>query len=175
MSLVRQDYNFLVISLVTVTFNRLRLMLWFPYVSFVVGNSFNVIYLGLAGYYKRFIPHFSNITSVLTDLLKKRIGFNGVKRLRKLCWTLRLVWQVDRCLNQLLMLYFFVLLLKASDSALGFVIVQVFDEIEQPVCYFYRKSNVHEVHYLTVEKEALSLISAVRQVSVYLGSNPVTV
>ena len=73
------------------------------------------------------------------------------------------------------MLYFFVLLLNASDSALGSVVVQVFDEIEHPVCYFCRKSNVHEVHYSTVEKEALSLVSVVRQVSVYLGSNPVTV
>ena len=63
----------------------------------------------------------------------------------------------------------------ASDRALGSVLFQVVDEIEHPVCYFSRKLNTHEVNYSTVEKEALSLVTAIRQFSVYFGSNPVTV
>jgi len=44
-------------------------------------------FLGLAGYFRHFIPQFSKVSQVLSDLLKKNVKFCGMMLARKLFWT----------------------------------------------------------------------------------------
>jgi len=69
------------------------------------------------------------------------------------------------------------LALDASDVAIGAVLIQEVDGIEHPICCYSKKLDCHQKRYSTstVEKEALSLIMAVRTFSVYVGSAPVRV
>jgi hypothetical protein len=51
----------------------------------------------------------------------------------------------------------------------------VLDGVEHPICYYSKRLNVHQQRYSTVEKEAMALITAVRVLSVYFGTTPITV
>jgi RNase H-like domain found in reverse transcriptase len=132
-------------------------------------------YLGLAGYYRRFIPHYASITSILSDLLKRGKEF---------CWSEdheKAFFDVKFCLATrpiLIPSNFdlpFFLAVDASDVAVGANLLQVIDHIEHPVCFSSKKLNVHQRRYSTVEKEGLALILSVLAFSVYFGSLPVTV
>jgi len=132
-------------------------------------------YLGLAGYFRRFIPHFSYISSVLSDLLKKNAKF---------VWT-------DKCENAFIDLKSrlatrpilrppnydlpFCIAVDTSGVAIGAYLFQIVDDIEHPVCYLSKKLNKHQMHYSTVEKEAYGLMLATRAFSVYFGCSLVTV
>ena len=67
------------------------------------------------------------------------------------------------------------LAVDASQSCVGGCLFQVYEGMEHPICYLSRKLRVHELHYATIEKEALALVTAVRAFSVYFGSSPVVV
>ncbi len=65
----------------------------------------------------------------------------------------------------------FSLYVDASDVAVGAVLVQ--DDsanVEHPVAYFSKKLNKHQIRYSTIEKEALSLLLALRHFDVYVNS-----
>jgi len=69
----------------------------------------------------------------------------------------------------------FSLAVDASDLAIGATLFQVFDNEGHPICYFSKKLDKHQKSYSTVEKEALSLVLAVRAFSMYFGSKVVIV
>ena len=69
----------------------------------------------------------------------------------------------------------FIVAVDASQFCVGACLLQVCDGLEHPICFLSRKLRVHELHYSTVEKEALALVVAVRACSVYFGATPVTV
>jgi len=52
---------------------------------------------------------------------------------------------------------------------------QIVDGVEHPICYYSKRLNVHQQRYSTIEKEALALLLAIRNFSVYFGTQPVTV
>ena len=132
-------------------------------------------FLGLAGYYRKFIPHFAHITVALSDLLQKGTKFD---------WTAEAVHAFLDLKSRLVTLPIFrppdfsqpfSFALDASDKAIGAVLIQEVDGTEHPICYFSRKLDCHQKHYSTVEKEALGLILAIRAFSVYFGSTLVRV
>jgi hypothetical protein len=69
----------------------------------------------------------------------------------------------------------FSLAVDASDVAVGACLFREVDGLEHPICYFSKLLGVHQKNYATIEKEALSLILAVRAFRVYFGTLPVTV
>ncbi len=127
-------------------------------------------FLGLAGYYRRFIPNFSDLTSPLTDLTKKEAP-DPVQ------WTepcQQALTKVKAALCGGPLLHSpnfdlpFLLQTDASDGGLGAVLAQVVGGEERPVLYLNRKLSKRETRYSTVEKECLAIRWAVLTLSYYL-------
>ncbi len=113
-------------------------------------------FLGLAGYYRCFIPNFSSLAAPLTDLTRKG-------QPEKTPWgpeTDLTFQQVKTALTAEPLLRApdfgcpFLLQTDTSDTGLGAVLSQVVDGEEHPVIYISRKLTPAELRYATVEKEA---------------------
>jgi hypothetical protein len=132
-------------------------------------------YLGLAGYYRKFIPHFAQIAACLTNLLKKGVKFQWTPETEKAFLDLKSRLASKPILRPPDFTLPFCLAVDASAVAIGANLFQVIDSIEHPVCYYSKRLNIHQQRYSTVEKEALALVTATRVFSVYFGSQPITV
>ena len=135
-------------------------------------------FLGLTGYYRKFIPNYAETAAPLTDLTKKnapnsvnwtqscQTAFEQLKRL--LCstpvlsspdFTRRFILQTD-----------------ASDIAVGAVLSQRDEEgNDHPIAYFSWKLLPREVRYSTVEKECLAIKLAAQSFRVYLLGREFTI
>ena len=128
-------------------------------------------FLGLTGYYRRFIPDFASIAAPLSDLTKKQCP-NVVK------WDTRCeeaFHQLKQSLCSSPVIHSpdftkeFVLQTDASERGVGAVLSQRDkDGEEHPVAYFSRKLLPREERYSTVEKECLAIKLAVHMFRVYL-------
>ncbi|CAJ0968166.1 unnamed protein product [Ranitomeya imitator] len=128
-------------------------------------------FLGIAGYYRRFIPNFAAMATPLTDLTKGK-GSVMVK------WT-SAAEEAFHSLKQALCSQpvlvtpdfssEFVVQTDASDTGVGAVLSQVRDGVEHPVLYLSRKLNVHEQRYAVVEKECLAIKWALDSLKYYLA------
>lgn len=68
----------------------------------------------------------------------------------------------------------FKLKVDASAFGVGALFLQGYERgIDHPICYFSKMFEKHQLHYSTIEKEALALLLALQHFEVYLGSSPV--
>ena len=127
-------------------------------------------FLGLAGYYRKFIPHYASLTTPLSDLTKKgapasvqwndelEASFTELKSLMCSAPVLRLPdFQKE-----------FVLRTDASDTGLGAVLLQKHDDQLFPVAYASKKLSGAPKSYATVEKECLAIIWGIEKFVSYL-------
>ena len=127
-------------------------------------------FLGLVGYYCRFIPSFSEASAVLSDLTKKGLpdkvkwGKTHEQAFLKLKQELMLGPTLT-CLDYSKM---FILQTDASERGIGAVLSQQVDSEDRPIAFYSRKLLPHETRYTTTEKECLAIINAVQHFSVYL-------
>ena len=129
-------------------------------------------FLGLAGYYRKFIPNFASIASPLTELTKKDVAFtwNNSHQAAFL--------QIKQCLCSAPILAYpqldmpFILQTDASNVGLGAVLKQL-DNFgrERVVSYASRTLTDREQNYATMEKEALAVVFGTRYFRVYLLGN----
>ena len=135
-------------------------------------------FLGLTGYYRKFIPNYSALALPLTDLTKKNAAntvdwtsaceaaFQELKR-RLTCLP---VLQSPDLSKQ------FVLQTDASERGIGAVLSQrSSDGEEHPVAYYSRKLLPREERYSTIEKECLAIKLGVYAFRVYLLGRPFVV
>ena len=125
-------------------------------------------FLGLAGYYRRFIPDFAKIARPLHYLLQKEIKFMWGEAQENACVTLK-----QKLCSQPLLQYPdfsspFVVTTDASDFALGGVLSQGPIGKDPPIAYTSRTLISAELNYATTEKELLAIIHAVKQFRPYL-------
>ena len=127
-------------------------------------------FLGMVGYYRKFIPKFSTIALPLTDLTKKDAP-------NKVVWTANCelaFTALKKCLATSPVLSMpdlsapFVLRTDASDRGLGAVLLQLKGEILHPVAYASRKLSDTETRYSTIEKECLAIVWAVQKFQPFL-------
>lgn len=133
-------------------------------------------FLGMVGFYQRYVPHYGDLTAPLTDLLKKGNPFVWGQT-EENCFG-----AIKNCLCSGPVLQIadyskpFVLMVDASLVACGAVLMQEDDTgCLRPVCYFSRKFTEAQRNYAVCDREALGLVLAVRAFRIYLSSGPVTV
>ena len=132
-------------------------------------------FLGLTGYYRKFIPNYASVACPLTDLTKKLApncpvwtnqceeAFQTLKRL--LC-SAPVLKGPD--FNKP-----FILQTDASERGIGAVLSQLDeDQEEHPIAFFSRKLLSREEKFSTIEKECLAIKLACQSFRVYLLGRP---
>ena len=126
-------------------------------------------FLGLAGYYRRFIKDYSKITKPMTKFLKKneKVDIND-ENYKAAFLKLKQIITSDQILAYPDFELPFILTTDASNYALGAVLSQIQNKIERPIAFASRTLNKCETNYSTIEKEALAIIWAVNKYKPYL-------
>ena len=126
-------------------------------------------FLGLLGYYRKFINNFAKITKPMTKLLKKGavidINETEYRECFEYCKTL--------LTNEPILIYpdftkTFHLTTDASNFAIGAVLSQGTVGQDRPIAYASRTLNEHEINYSTIEKELLAIVWATKYFRPYL-------
>ena len=135
-------------------------------------------FLGLAGYYRCFIPNFGSIAHPLTakshnDALKNPFIWTDIDQkafefLRTCLITPPLLAYPDFNLE-------FLLFTDACDYGIGSVLSQIQDGVEKPIAYASRQLKPAERKYATVEKEALAVVFSIKHFRHYLLDKPFSV
>jgi RNase H-like domain found in reverse transcriptase/Reverse transcriptase (RNA-dependent DNA polymerase)/Integrase zinc binding domain/Integrase core domain len=127
-------------------------------------------FLGLIGYYRRFIPNFAAIAVPLTDMTKKSSP-------NTLLWddAQDAAFNALRCyLTNPPVLHLpnfrrpFILQTDACKEGMGAVMLQEYDGIRYPVAFASRKLLPRERNYSTIEQECLAIVWAIQKFSDYL-------
>lgn len=125
-------------------------------------------FLGLAGYYRKFIPDFSTIAKPLSHLLKKDVKFRWTEsqdqafnKLKDILCTQPLLQYPDFTKD-------FIVTTDASHYGIGGVLSQNFDGKFLPVAYTSRTLIDAEINYSTIEKELLGILFSVESFRPYL-------
>ncbi|ETW93809.1 MAG: hypothetical protein ETSY2_50775 [Candidatus Entotheonella gemina] len=135
-------------------------------------------FLGLTGYYRKFIADYAELAVELTDLTKK----DAPSRVR---WTAACEKAFQALKDKLCSAPVlrspnfdkqFILQTDASDRGVGAVLSQYDDDgTDYPVAFFSRKLLPREVRYSTIEKECLAIKVATHAFRVYLLGRKFTI
>ena len=135
-------------------------------------------FLGLTGYYRRFIQNYSTIATPLTNLTRK-------SEPEKVVWTSKCNEAFEKLKESLLSTPVmrnpdftrpFVLQTDASEVGVGAVLGQMDEKgFDHPVAYFSRKLLPRELKYSTVEKDCLAIKLGIEAFQVYLLGTEFTI
>ena len=128
-------------------------------------------FLGLTGYYRKFIPAYAEIAAPLTDLTRKntpaKIQWTG--DCEKAFSALKRIVCSEPILKSPNFEKEFILQTDASERGIGAVLSQFDDAgVEHPIAFYSRKLIPREVRYSTIEKECLAIKAATHTFRVYL-------
>ena len=127
-------------------------------------------FLGLAGYYRRYIPNFSAIAAHLSDLTSKLDE-------EKVVWTKECQYAFDKMKLALMTNPTlappdydrpFLLQTDTSDRGIGAVLSQDYDGKEHQVAYYSRKLLPRERCYAATDKDGLAVVSMCKHFLPYL-------
>jgi hypothetical protein len=124
-------------------------------------------FLGLAGYYNRFIPDFYRIAKPMTELLKKGVKFAWSEACEKAFHTLRQHLTSAPVLVQTDNSKLFEVFCDASGTGLGCVIMQE----GRVIAYASRALRPHELNYPTHDLELAVVVHALKIWRHYLMGN----
>ena len=128
-------------------------------------------FIGLTGYYRKFVSNFSDIVCPLTNLLKKNVPFIWDKSCEEAFLKLKSILISRPILKSPDFNKPFVLSVDASDTGIGAMLSQNVDGEDHPIAFFSKKLNDYQRKYSTIEKETLALISAINHFEIYVTSN----
>lgn len=125
-------------------------------------------FLGLAGYYHRFINNFSKISKPLTSLLRKDVTYKwdtfcdeSFNKLKQVLITPPLLIYPDFDKQ-------FIVTSDASAFAIGAILSQGEIPNDRPICYASRTLSKAETGYSVIEKELLAIVYALTQFRPYI-------
>lgn len=125
-------------------------------------------FLGLANYYRKFIPNFAQLARPINNLTKKDKPFvwdvfcdEAFEKIKQILTTDPILQYPDFDRE-------FILTTDASNEALGAVLSQGDIPNDRPVAFASRTLNPAESRYSTIEKELLAVVWATKHFSQYL-------
>lgn len=125
-------------------------------------------FLGLLGYYRKFINNFAKLTKPLTKCLKKGAKIEHNQEFVDCFETCKTLLMNEPILQYPDFTKSFNLTCDASNVALGAVLSQGTIGQDRPVAYASRTLNESEQNYSTIEKECLCLVWATKYFRPYL-------
>ncbi|CAJ0968777.1 unnamed protein product [Ranitomeya imitator] len=127
-------------------------------------------FLGIIGYYRRFIPNFAGKSASLTDLLKgkKTVMVKWNPQAEEAFQSLKSALCGQPVLISPDFKKTFIVQTDASEVGLGAVLSQEVNGDEHPVTYLSRKLTPAEKNYSVVEKECLAIKWALESLRYYL-------
>lgn len=125
-------------------------------------------FLGLASYYRRFIPAFAQRAKPLTELTRAGVVFSWGEPQQGAFENLKTALTSDLVLAYPDFTRPFVLSTDASGVALGAVLSQVHGGSERPVCFASRQLKGPEHNYSATERELLAVVWATKLFRCYL-------
>ena len=131
-------------------------------------------FMGLANYYREYVPNFAAVKVPLTDLLKKGQP-NAVKweePQERASQTVRILLTRRPILRLPDPKRTFILRTDASNGGVAAVLMQVQDGKPYPVSYGSKKLTAAERNYSTIEKECLAIVWGVKKFELYLQGVP---
>ena len=128
-------------------------------------------FLGLTGYYRKFITNYASLVAPLTDLTQNAAPSQVKWDLE--CEKVFKELKAQLCSAPVLRTPDFgapfILQTDASDCGIGGVLSQIDASGEEhPVAYYSRKLAPREKNYATIEKECLPIMAAIQNFRVYL-------
>lgn len=125
-------------------------------------------FLGLLGYYRKFIPDFAKLTKPMTKCLKKNATVNHSKEFIESFEKSKEILSNSPVLQYPNFEQPFILTTDASDVSIGSVLSQGQVGSDRPVAYASRTLSETESRYSTIEKELLAIIWSVKYFRPYL-------
>ena len=131
-------------------------------------------FLGLIGYYRKFVPHFSDIARPLTQLTRKNEGFNWSTECDKCFHMLKDYLQEAPILRYPDPTADYILYTDASKYAYAGVLTQSIDGTDHPVAYTSGLFRGSHLNWAALTKEAYAIYMLVKKLSFYLDSAQIT-
>ena len=125
-------------------------------------------FLGMVGWYSRFIERDSEIKLPLLQLLKKTQAWQWSAEQQCAFEKLKLALTKAPVLARPDFTREFTVQCDASKDAIGAVLTQEFDDGEHPIVYIHRVLTSAERNYSTIERECLVLIWSIKKLRPYL-------
>ena len=120
-------------------------------------------FLGMAGYYRKYIKDFALLANPLTNLLCKNVPFKWDQA----CEDTFILFK-ERLTNPPILAHYRVgdplnVYTDASGIGLGAILNQVQDGVEKTIEYISCTLNKHQMNYSTIEQECLAILWAVKK------------
>ena len=126
-------------------------------------------FLGLAGYYRRFVPNFARVAGPLHSLTRQEVPFHWTRECQQSFDSLKQLLSEPPVLAYPDFARPFTLHTDASGKGLGAVLEQEGEEGKNhPVAYASRTLSKHEKNYGITDLEALGVVWALRHFRAYL-------
>ena len=133
-------------------------------------------FLGLANYYRKFVPFFSSVASPLYNLLKKDTKFDWTERCQTAFDTLKKLLCTELCLKYPNYDKEFYLFTDASSVGVGAVLMQSDENGDlRPLSFFSKTLSFTQIKYSTTKREALGLVLALQHYKYIITDYPVVV
>ena len=115
-------------------------------------------FLGITGYYRKFLKNYGKIAKPLTKLLKKNQKFIFDEKCKNSFETLKSKITSAPILQYPADNKMFSITTDASNLAIGGVLTQSYDGVDLPIAYYSYTLNKAEQKYSTIEKKCLAII-----------------
>ena len=132
-------------------------------------------FLGLVGYYRKFIPRFADISRVLTHLTKKDVEFKWTPECENCFQILKEFLQQAPILRYPDPKASYTLYTDASKYAYAGVLTQHNNGTDHPITYVSGLFSGSQLNWVTLTKEAYAIYMSVKKLSFYIDTAKITV